>query len=122
MRTRRSPASTSIGGPGRAPLRSYCRRPSVGQSRERHRDPQRASVYRGVGLAAGYAPPACDLHASLWRMKSRGLQIAIEFFGKAGEPVDAEPDLDPILIDVHPLDQELDNPGLLGREEFVPER
>ena len=45
-----------------------------------------------------------------------------EFVDEAGDPAGAEPDADAIDSDRDVLDQELDDPRLLGREELVPER
>ena len=39
-----------------------------------------------------------------------------------GEPVRPQPNLDAVHPHVHPLDQQLHDPRLLGREQFVPQR
>ena len=40
---------------------------------------------------------------------------------KAGHALGPQPDGDAVDADIDPLDQKLDNAGLLGRKEFVPE-
>jgi len=49
-------------------------------------------------------------------------RIDAELADKPGEPIGAQPNVQPILCDLDPLDQELDDARLLGREELVPER
>lgn len=46
----------------------------------------------------------------------------MQFIPETGEPVDAEPNVEPVRADVYAFDEELDNARLFSREEFVPER
>ena len=55
-------------------------------------------------------------------MRSCGLPVILEIFHQTGEAIDAEPNLDPILLDVDAFDQQLDNAILFGWEELVPDR
>jgi hypothetical protein len=49
-------------------------------------------------------------------------RIDAELAHQPGEPVGAQPDVEPVLGDLDPLDQQLDDARLLGREDLVPER
>ena len=42
--------------------------------------------------------------------------------GEAGEAVDTEPDAQAVLADIDAVDQQRDDTGLLGGEEFLPQR
>ena len=41
---------------------------------------------------------------------------------QAGQPFGPEPNLEPVPEHVHPLDQEPDDPRLLGGEQLIPDR
>jgi hypothetical protein len=58
-------------------------------------------------------PSRCRPHVSIG---------AAEVPHQLGEPVDSEPDIDAVGDDVDPLNEKLDDPRLLGREQFIPER
>src|SRR4051794_30588715 len=59
---------------------------------------------------------------SSWLRRSCGLPVTLEIFYQTREAIDPKPDLDPVFLDVDLLDQQLDDPGLLSREELVPKR
>ncbi|GAB4481877.1 MAG: hypothetical protein OHK0018_13360 [Erythrobacter tepidarius] len=42
--------------------------------------------------------------------------------GEAGHPVEPHPDIEAVDANIDPLNQQLDNARLLGREQFIPER
>ncbi len=39
-----------------------------------------------------------------------------------GQPIDPEPDIDPVRADIDPLDEQLDDACLFGGEVLVPQR
>ena len=49
-------------------------------------------------------------------------EFSYHFAREAAEAIDAQPDVQPIRADVHPLDQQLHDARLLGGEQLVPER
>ena len=57
-------------------------------------------------------------HAAL---RASGL-IGAEIGDQLGQPLGPQPDVGAVRADIDPLDQQLDDPRLLGREQLVPER
>src|SRR5205085_1507818 len=65
---------------------------------------------------------ASDRLCLVWLRCSYGLTITFEIFHEARKSIDPKPDFYGVYLDVDPLDQQLDDAGLFGREELIPER